>query len=98
MIFALDKPVTYFFPPQITREFGKNDLTVLEKELVLQARRLDKDDLRRLAAQARALADLGLSPDQFSAKDPMAAVQSLFGEIPRKQPKGRAPRVKSRKK
>lgn len=96
MIFALDKPVSYFFPPQVTQELAEADLTVLEKELLLQARRLDRDDLRRLIAQARALADLGPSPDQFRGKDPLAVVESLFGKIARETPK--TPTVQKRRK
>jgi hypothetical protein len=39
----------------------KNDedsISPLEKEFLLQARRLDDDDLRRIIAQARALVEL----------------------------------------
>jgi hypothetical protein len=60
---------------------------MLEDELLIQARRLNKDDLRRLIAQARALADLGPAPDEFSGKDPIAVVESLFGKIAREPAK-----------
>lgn len=58
--FALNKPILFFFPLHL---FGitidtELDLSLLEKELLMQARRLRNDDLRRLIAQTRALADL----------------------------------------
>lgn len=55
--YALDKPIRYFFPKEFTEEQGGEDLKILEEELLLQARRLSPDDLRKLIAQARALAD-----------------------------------------
>ena len=56
--FALDKPILYFFPEEFRENISIKDLTTLEQELLTQVRRLDKDDLRKLIAQARALADL----------------------------------------
>ena len=40
---------------------SQDNLSVLEQELLLQARRLDDADLRRLIAQARALYDLAVT-------------------------------------
>ena len=50
--YTLNKSTIYFFP----KEFGEDELTALEKELILQARQLSRDDLRKLIAQAKALA------------------------------------------
>lgn len=55
--YALDKPILYFFPKQFTDELAEDELSMLEKELLIQARRLDQSDLRKLIAQAKALAD-----------------------------------------
>ena len=55
--YALDKPILYFFPEEFQDKISPEDLTILEKELLTQARRLNMDDLRKLIAQARALAD-----------------------------------------
>lgn len=56
--YALNKPITYFYPPWSTNSIGEDDLSILEQELLIQARRLDIEDLKRLIAQARALANL----------------------------------------
>lgn len=59
---ALEKPINYFFPKRFTHDLSESDLTVLEKELLIQARQLSRDDLIRIIAQARALAELGRHP------------------------------------
>lgn len=57
--YALNKPITYFYPARLSHlKIEDNDLSMLEQELLMQARRLDPDDLKRLIAQAKALADL----------------------------------------
>lgn len=55
---ALNKPVTYFFPKKFVEEMAPKESKILEEELIIQVRRLDLDDLRKLIAQARALAEL----------------------------------------
>jgi hypothetical protein len=55
--YALDKPIGYFFPSEFTDGPSKDELSALEKELLLQTRKLSKDDMRKLIAQARALAE-----------------------------------------
>jgi len=58
---ALNKPIIYFFPVDYLSDdmkFTQDDLSLLDKELLSQARRLTIENLRRLIAQARALADL----------------------------------------
>ena len=55
--YALDKPILYFFPEEFQDKISTEDLTILEQELLAQARRLHLDDLRKLIAQARAIAD-----------------------------------------
>ncbi|HCC78496.1 MAG: hypothetical protein A2X25_09265 [Chloroflexi bacterium GWB2_49_20] len=56
--YALDKPIIYFFPKEFVYELSENELSLLEKELLIQVRHLSKEDMRRLIAQARALVDL----------------------------------------
>ena len=57
--YALNKPISYFFPlPLFNIKNEDVELSILEKELLMQAQRLNADDLKRLIAQARALADL----------------------------------------
>lgn len=55
--YALDKPIMYFFPKEFRIEIDEDELSTFEKELLIQARQLDQKDLRKLIAQARALAD-----------------------------------------
>ena len=65
----LDKPITYFFPDPFKpdNKLGENDLDELEKELLLQARKLDQVDLRKLIAQAKAIASFGNEPKKLSS-------------------------------
>jgi hypothetical protein len=55
---ALDKPILYFFSEEFREDIAEDELTSLQQDLIMQARRLTRDDLRKLAAQARAVADL----------------------------------------
>jgi transcriptional regulator with XRE-family HTH domain len=56
---ALNKPISFFYPLEYFNVMIEDDeLSLLEQELLIQARRLSNDDLRRLIAQAKALADL----------------------------------------
>lgn len=55
---ALGKPIIYFFPNYPDINIGSSDLSIQEMELLEQARKLSHDDLRKLIAQAKALADL----------------------------------------
>lgn len=56
--FALEKPISYFYPifSKYNDEAGR--LTELEQELLIHARKLTDDDLRKIIAQVKALADL----------------------------------------
>ncbi len=61
--YALNKPVGYFFPRnQGIVEIYEGDLTTEEQELIFQTRRLasnsDEEELLRLIAQVRVLAEL----------------------------------------
>ena len=58
--YALDKPILYFFPEEFQEQINLEDLTILEQDLLVQARRLHLDDLRKLISQARAVADFNL--------------------------------------
>lgn len=55
---ALNKPISYFFTSVRTLQLNSSELTVLEQELLLQIRKLDIDDLKRIIAQVKALVDL----------------------------------------
>lgn len=58
--YILNKPISFFFPTYLYNiKLDDDKLSILEQELLMQVRRLNNDDLRRLLAQARALADLG---------------------------------------
>jgi len=55
--YTLDKPIVHFFPKEFRNEFEEGELTTLQKELILHARQLSGDDLRKLIAQVKAVAD-----------------------------------------
>lgn len=54
----LNKPISYFYPGPYGERMRLERVRPLEQELLMQAQRLDNEDLRRLIAQARALAEL----------------------------------------
>jgi transcriptional regulator with XRE-family HTH domain len=55
---ALDKPLTYFYPPQLFRELKPEKFTPLEHELLLQFRNIWNEYLQRIAIdQVRVLAE-----------------------------------------
>ena len=54
----LSKPISYFFPRPYGDRVRLEFINPLEQELLMQSQRLNNDDLRRLIAQARALAEL----------------------------------------
>jgi transcriptional regulator with XRE-family HTH domain len=58
LVAALRKPGDYFFPTPLTNLLTEETLSVLERELLMQARRLKPEGIELLVAQARALADL----------------------------------------
>jgi transcriptional regulator with XRE-family HTH domain len=58
LAYALNKPVTYFYPSWTIEKVEDKELSELEKELIIQVRKLTRDDLIRLIAQARAIANL----------------------------------------
>ena len=55
--YALDKPILYFFPEEFVGKIPQQELSELERELLLHTRRLSRSDLRKLIAQAKALAE-----------------------------------------
>ena len=55
---ALNKPISYFFSGVQTLQINSCDLTILEEELLFEARKLEINDLRRIIAQIRSLIDL----------------------------------------
>jgi transcriptional regulator with XRE-family HTH domain len=56
---ALEKPVTFFFPPPWGPRVSRGDLTYDEQALLLEFRRLGSDEHRKIAiSQVAALAEL----------------------------------------
>jgi transcriptional regulator with XRE-family HTH domain len=56
---VLEKPITYFFPPPWGQRVTRGDLTYDEQALLLEFRRLQTDEQRKVAInQVAALADL----------------------------------------
>jgi len=55
--YALNKPLLYFFPKEFSYDLEEDDLSTLEKELIIHARQLERSDLRKLIAQARAIVE-----------------------------------------
>jgi transcriptional regulator with XRE-family HTH domain len=56
--FVLKKPLSYFFPEEWLIELPPERLSEGERELLIHVHRLNDDDLHRVIAQTRALADL----------------------------------------
>ena len=56
--YHLDKPISYFFPERYKPEIKMNDLSDLEKEILVYSRKLDRNDQIRIIAQMRALSEL----------------------------------------
>lgn len=55
---ALNRSITYFYPLRLFDiKIEDDELTILERELMMQVKRLGSDDLRKLIAQAKAIAD-----------------------------------------
>lgn len=57
LAFNLNKPISYFFPDPFTLEINSNDLTDLEKEILLFIRKMDKKDQRKILTQIKAIVD-----------------------------------------
>ena len=55
---ALQKPITYFFPSWIRKILQPEEVTPEEEELLIQAKRLSRDELRMITTQVRALAEI----------------------------------------
>jgi len=55
---SLHKPIVYFFPGDYVNEVKLDKLSPLFQELFIQAKRLSNEDLNKLIAQARAIADI----------------------------------------
>ncbi len=54
----LNKPITYFYPEPYKPDPQNEELSESEKELLIQSQRLSDDDLRRIIAQVKAIAEL----------------------------------------
>lgn len=55
---GLNKPILYFFQSLVTNQIEQSQLTILEQELLLQARKLSTVDLTKLIAQVKAVVNL----------------------------------------
>ena len=56
--YNLNKPILYFFPEPFKPENNINELSQLEKEILMYAKKLNQSDQIRIIAQLRALAEL----------------------------------------
>ncbi len=56
--YILDKPIIFFFPGPLFLNLQFDELSEFERNLVLQLRRLEYDDQKRVFVQIRALADV----------------------------------------
>jgi transcriptional regulator with XRE-family HTH domain len=55
---VLKKPINYFFPAPYKPDIQTEELTEIETELLIQARRLSKEDQKRIIAQVKAIGDM----------------------------------------
>ncbi len=55
---ALNKPIMYFFPADSLFAINEEGLSPAFQELLIQANRLTRDDLKKLIAQTKALANI----------------------------------------
>jgi transcriptional regulator with XRE-family HTH domain len=74
--FILNKPISYFFPQGWISDLPPEKLSQSEQELLIQVHRLDEDDIKRLTAQARAIADLS---ERESAEKILSQMQNKKG-------------------
>jgi len=58
LAFNLNKPISYFFPEQFTPDRNLDEISDLEKEILIFINQLDKDDQVKILAQVRALSML----------------------------------------
>jgi transcriptional regulator with XRE-family HTH domain len=56
--YNLNKSINYFFPAPYKPDPQPGEYSEKEIELIMQTRRLSEDDLKKIIAQVRALADL----------------------------------------
>jgi transcriptional regulator with XRE-family HTH domain len=76
---GLDKPISYFFPKEFTEELGSDEANELEEELLIQARRLRLEDLRKLIAQTKAIAEYRPPKDRPLTSEEQQQVIDLLG-------------------
>ncbi len=55
---ALNKPIPYFFSMGMLHPIDENNLSILEQELVQNARQLTENDLKKIIAQIKAINNL----------------------------------------
>ncbi len=58
LAFNLNKPISYFFPKPFRPDIDIEDLSELEKEILIYARKLNQSDQVKVVAQLRALSEL----------------------------------------
>lgn len=54
----LHKPLDHFYPKPFKPDLSLDDLSEDEKSLIIQTRRLSNDDLKRIIAQVKAIAQI----------------------------------------
>lgn len=58
LAYNLNKPLSFFYPEPYKPDKELDQLTEDEKELLIQTKKLNKDDLKKIIAQIKAIADL----------------------------------------
>lgn len=56
--YVLKKPITYFYSNDFPYKLDNNGLTLLEQELLINAKHLNESDLKKIIAQIKAIVDL----------------------------------------
>jgi hypothetical protein len=70
---ALDKPITYFIPPNIRAKLKPDDLDTEELELIMQFRKIADEQLRHLAIrQVKLLADTDIKNYKKALREEVA--------------------------
>ena len=55
---ALNKPIQYFFSMDFLNPVNENSLSILEQELLVNARELSEVDLKKIIAQIKAISSI----------------------------------------
>ena len=58
LAFNLNKPITYFFPKPYNTDINQEELSELEKEIIIYIKKLNKGDQTRILAQIKAISEI----------------------------------------